>query len=109
MGLSALGLEKGDRLEPTAAMPNVSLLDKLSTFPFTVRFWRRYPDAVCYRRNPLMEPRLGLGLEQFAIDVMHCFFLGIVQSYIGEVFWSIVNANGFKLKSSENMDCGVHT
>ena len=97
VGLTALGLEKCDRLEPTAAMPNVALLDNLCTFPFAVLFWRRFPDAVCYRRNPLMEPRIGLGLEQFATDVMHCFFLGFVQSYIGEVFWSTVNANGFNL------------
>ena len=102
MALPALGLEKGDRLEPTEILPNVALLDKLASFPTTITFWRRFPGAVCYRRTPLLNPNLGLGLEAFAIDVMHCFFLGIVQVFVGEVFWLIVLTNGFDLKGGDS-------
>ena len=69
--LPSLGLLSGDRLEPTPTLPNVSDLDKVQAFPINDVFWRRFPTAIGYRRNPLLAPHLGLGLEAFAVDAMH--------------------------------------
>ena len=48
------GLSAGDRLEPSAGLPNVGGLEHLNSgFPVEVVFWRRSENTVALHRNPL--------------------------------------------------------
>ncbi len=51
-----MGLKKGDRLEPTAAMPDVFAIDTKGAddLPLLLCFWRTIDVPLCHHRNPLI-------------------------------------------------------
>ena len=51
----ALGLLKGDRLEPHAGCMDYAKFDWLTAFPARVLFWRRKRETLCRHRNPLFN------------------------------------------------------
>ena len=35
-------------------------------------------------------------MENFCVDTMHASNLGVMQTYVAEVFWAVILSNGFK-------------
>ena len=79
--LPDLGLDKGDRLEPSPAMPNIGAgFDMHDIFPVKLLFWRRKNETSSRHRNPLFEPETGINpYEVICIDGMHTNSEGTVQ------------------------------
>lgn len=89
--LATLGLKSGDRLLPTTNMPDVALLESMAT-PCTIHFWRiGISDRLLYP-SPLMWVE-GMSLRRYCIDLMHAWHLGVLQYFIGYVFWLLLRSN----------------
>ena len=50
---AALGLRKGDRLEPSELCADTGSIDSRRDFPFDVLFWTWDPNSMCRHRNPI--------------------------------------------------------
>ena len=80
VGDPPIQLMKGDRLEPTLAMRDVSKFEDL-TPPFDVTFWRCFGEDRVLHDTPLfLVP--GLGIDTHGPDTLHSWCLGPVISYI---------------------------
>ena len=103
-----LGLQKWDRLEPTPWMPDVALVDKFdfnepSNYPLRLIFWRRTLETFTRRRCPLFSSEINTSVEQnFAIDMLHAFYLGVVPKWIGLVLWEFIKADVFNTGMGED-------
>ena len=87
----ALGLKKGDRVEPTLQRLDAS--DFLNGEPpSSVLFWRRSEETLALRRNPLLSEELGTELSRVAaLDVMHTWCLGVFQHWLVHCLWSLAD------------------
>jgi len=90
----ALGLRKNDRLEPGPTLLDTWLFDALSVFPITVTFWRVRDRNRLNRNSPLWTIP-GFGIEYLAIDFLHCLDLGVLQKFVGVVFWLLLLSDAF--------------
>jgi hypothetical protein len=99
-GYPLLGLEAGDRLEPSPELPDVAGFDALDTFPVTVLFWRPASQTRVRRRNPLFSPGTYITLDCFGIDVLHTLHLGVIMSFISHTLWACVEHNVFEVRGS---------
>ena len=86
------GLMVDDRLEPTPWMPDVALFDGWTVFPLRLRFWRKTCETKILRRNPLMDQRLGIGVQIFAPDTLHALNLGVLGEYAVQALWRMIRA-----------------
>lgn len=90
-----LGLEKGDRLEPSPSHPDVLVENHNPTFPLELVFWRPSAEGLCKHRNPLFHPSTMIEPEAMCIDEMHTMHLGVFQVYILSVLWGLVVADAW--------------
>jgi hypothetical protein len=97
--LVALGLRKGDRLEPSAAVSDVGQFESLPT-PFRATFWRASSETLTRRRNPLFDAGTGLTSECLGIDVLHCLSLGVYQLFLMALFWDLIAFNAWDVKGA---------
>ena len=97
--VSALGLLKGDRLEPSPALEDVGKFELLGQGPFPVEviFWRVANQTITHHRNPLFAPGTGVTLLSISIDALHTLHLGVYQAYCLAVLWPIINNNAFRV------------
>ena len=56
----SLGLQAGDRLEPSHELPDVGAFGMLVLLPLVVTFWRASQETICKHRNPLVDSQLGI-------------------------------------------------
>lgn len=110
----ALGLLAGDRLEPTASMPDVALFDS-APVPFEAVFWRatRDPRGACLdtvvRRNPVFSAFLGISpMRTLAIDSLHTLYYGPVMRWTAAVLWRLLLGNpwGFVGNQDARLELG---
>ena len=94
-----LGLEKNDRLEPSHLLSDVGAFEEL-VFPTWVLFWRSSLTSWVKHRCPLLEPRLGLGIESFAIDTLHCLHLGVWLTIVRTLFWRLFSKDAWGVRGS---------
>jgi len=80
----ALGLLKGDRLEPTPRLRDVALFET-QTVPCTVTFWRQSEETSTKHRNPLFDRAIGIGVQTLKVDSLHCLALGVWQVALSAV------------------------
>ena len=71
-----LGLEAGDRLEPSDALPDVADFDNLAYFPVSATFWSMAKQTWATHRNPLFDARIGINIDILAVDILHTLSLG---------------------------------
>lgn len=90
---AALGLLRGDRLEPCHLHPNVSLEHLPRRYPMALIFWRPERESLAKHRNPLFEPNTGITPLDFCIDEMHTLHLGTFQIYIVTTLWAAIVAD----------------
>ena len=79
--LADLALDRHDRLEPSAAMPDVAMFDNMPT-PVAATFWNSSLDTLTRRRNPLFVSTTGLSIENLGIDSLHALSLGCYQVFV---------------------------
>ena len=91
--LDDLGLQAGDRLDPSPLLRNVDLFEGLVP-PFAILFWRGGPDDRVFHESPLMGIP-GVSLQLYGVDTLHCWALGCLQSYVGFVLTHIIKSNIF--------------
>ena len=88
-------LLKGDRVEPTLALPDVADIGMLAR-PCRVLFWRRSEETLCLRRSPLMDsPGDTLGItpsRTICVDTLHAYYLGPVLVACMRVMWVMIRA-----------------
>ena len=90
VSVPALGLDKGDRLDPTCSHSGITEV-AAETNPHNVMFWQRSKESLVLHRNPPLNPALGLDLPAVvALDLMHTFCLGIHQQFVSRARTSFV-------------------
>jgi hypothetical protein len=83
MVVDCLGLRKGDRVEPSLELPDVSKLDTVQC-PIKVTFWRSSEQAGVKHRNPLFSTLTGIQPDSaICIDWLHSCSLGIFKDFLG--------------------------
>jgi hypothetical protein len=85
----ALGLLKGDRLEPTPRLQDVAKFETQAV-PCTVTFWRKTEETSTKHRNPLFDRAIGIGVQTLKVDSLHCLALGVWQVVLSAVLAAIV-------------------
>ena len=90
--LEALGLLKGDRLEPCAQLANVAAFGEATT-PCELLFWRTSKDTAARRRCPLFSEETGVDVGSLGVDWMHSISLGVMQHLLAHLVWSLITAN----------------
>ena len=93
--LPSVGLQQGDRLEPDSTFQDVASFDNVESWPVRVTVWRRAVETRVKRRLPILQPDLGITLDTFCIDVLHCLYLGPVKDWCCAVLWAMVDYNVF--------------
>ena len=94
-----LGLLSGDRLEPSAQVPNVGLFEDLD-LPRTVCFWRVSEETLTKHRNPLFGSISGLSLQSLKVDTLHCLALGVWQSACSAILQAMVDEDLYCAKEA---------
>jgi hypothetical protein len=91
IGDDTIYLMKGDRLEPTLDMMDVSLFESM-TPPFTAVFWRNFQEDRVLHNSPLfLTP--GLGIDTHGPDTLHQWCLGPMCTYIPLAIWFLVGSS----------------
>ena len=91
--IPALGLIRGDRIEPSVALMNVDSFFALTEFPQEITMWRCSKETRCKHRNPLLDPVLGLGPDNILVDLLHCLFLGVLKEFASCLVWEMLMSN----------------
>ncbi len=92
--LPELGLQKGDRIEPSWEMQNTADAHKQPTeYPMAIQFWRRSEETRARHRNPLFDsperPAIGINILSLALDVLHTIHLGCAQYVVLASLWAL--------------------
>ena len=105
--LPALGLRRGDRLEPSSELRDTSKFESRS-LPFRCTFWRQHRDnrgrlsTFTLRRNPLFCKELGTSpTTTLHLDSLHTVYLGIFMFYVHAVIMAMWRANVFQCHGPE--------
>lgn len=102
-----LGLEAGDRLEPSANLPDVGDFDSLAHFPVELIFWRVSRSSLVAYKCLLWAPALGLTpVNTIALDMLHTFYLGPLLSWCRDAIWCLLMSG--KWGASEHTDFERH-
>ena len=91
--LPQLSLRKGDRLEPSAALPDVAQFEN-TPVPFDCTFWVAPEDARLTHGCPLFQVP-GVSWSTWAIDIMHSWHLGPLQQLISLTFHFCIGSGLF--------------
>ena len=100
--LPALNLERGDRLEPSNACPDIGAgFDGLAdgTFTITLVFWRRSAETSVRHRCPIMDVP-GCSVHSLMIDTLHCLFLGVVPRFLEASIWLCISNNVWQVDAT---------
>ena len=85
----ALGLKKRDRLEPWTGLQDIGdefdQLQPTAARPVRVCFWCRSEETATRHRSPLLDTGLHTSVNSLMIDILHTWFLGIHQRFLGWV------------------------
>ena len=109
--VECLGLCKGDRLEPTDALPNVAGLKAFTSFPVPVVFWRTSRETMSRHRNPMLAAELDSDpVDCLTVDTLHALFLGVVESFSSYVVWFVLLSGMFGTigTTDEQLTTAVH-
>ena len=101
-----LGLQAGDRLEPSDDMPDHSLFHTTPR-PFRATFWRRGAETSARHRNPVFSEETHLSPQELMGDWLHACSLGIFQAYLALLLHTLMARNVFRLPGSTKTDWWV--
>ena len=103
---TTLKLKSGDRLEPSAAMPDIFKVFVLDSknLPLVLKFWREKDPKIVMHRNPVICKELGIGYRTFSIDVLHCLHLGVYLAFITKVIHLLLIVDAFETRETRQED-----
>jgi hypothetical protein len=78
---------KGDRLEPSASVPDVAAVELCTDYPIELTFWRVANESMTRHRSPIFSRRSYILPEILCVDELHTMHLGCFQDYVLAVFW----------------------
>jgi hypothetical protein len=88
----------GDRLHPSRSLRDVGDFELRPVPPggFDCVFWRvnDYNTARLLHKSPLMDIP-GVGMETYAIDVLHTWHLGGISRYVATTLWFVLRSDAF--------------
>jgi hypothetical protein len=84
-------LSAGDRLIPSSSCPDTESFGSLRC-PVRVSFLRCGKESRIVNLSPLFDIP-GFSISRYAIDLMHGWHLGPLQSLVGEIFWLMIRTN----------------
>ena len=93
----ALGLRRGDRLEPSPALPDVSRFEELpADTGHAIVFWRPSEETLTRHRNPMFDADIGVTPNRsLTIDDLHCLYLGVFKIYAMTALWFLLTSGIF--------------
>ena len=94
----AVGLLRGDRVEPSVWLRDVSKFEYQQP-PFKVLFWRQSNQIFTHRRNPLFSPFTGISTLSLSLDTLHCLHLGVYQAFCLKVLWRLVLSDPWETRA----------
>ena len=105
----SLGLCKGDRLEPSKALPDVGGLHRLKVFPVPLVFWRCCRESIARHRNPMLEHPDADPVDCLTVDTLHALFLGAIKVLNCHVVWFLLLSGIFGVlgTADEQLDSAV--
>ena len=86
----SLGLQKGDRLEPSDQLPDVADFETQAT-PCVVVFWRSTNETTTRHRNPLFDAAIGITVQSLKVDSLHCLALGVWQVVLSAIIAAMID------------------
>jgi hypothetical protein len=88
----------GDRLHPSRLLRDVADFERQpsSAYPFRCLFWRLGDPktARLIHHSPLMDIP-GVGMESYAVDILHTWHLGGIPRYCGLALWAILRSDAY--------------
>ena len=84
-------LLKGDRLEPSRELPDISKFEVVP-LPLTATFWRMTKEDRVLHESPLLHLE-GYTMDLHAVDALHTWHLGPLSQYVCLVFWFILGSH----------------
>ena len=100
-------LTPGTRLEPTASLPDVGLLET-SPLPLCVTFWK--PNKVdshqvtdmMHHQCPLFAPMPAISPQaSLAVDTLHTLFFGPVMRLVSAIAWRVLAMNPWEFRGAK--------
>ena len=91
IAVPSVGLEAGDRLEPSDLVPDVGNFDQSA--PAAAIFWRVPARPNVHHRNPLFAEELGTGPQSLVVDNLHAGSFGVFKAACERFTWSCFAAN----------------
>ena len=103
--LKLRGLQKGDRLEPTAKLLDVYDYETMQ-IPFLVCFWRIPPvtELTVHHRHPLVSRQLGTSLWNFSNDTLHGLHLGVFPAWSTRALHLLFDCDIYETRASRLAD-----
>ena len=100
------GLEKGDKLVPSAELRNIHDLLTVS-HPRVLTFWRPKSATWMTGRNPLWNPATGVDPAAiFAIDWLHTLSLGVFGFYITLAIHMLLDVDNWSVRDGNEKSRG---
>lgn len=97
--IPALNLERGDRLEPSACLPNTARFDEMRPGEgerVRISFWRRSRETRVRHRCPLFGEPLGLSPHRcLGVDWQHAKSLGTFSYYVNGFVHALIESSDF--------------
>ena len=85
------GLAAGDRLEPSASIPDIGQAFDVQSTPLVATFWRTSRESLCRHRNPLFGKDLHiLPSVSLVVDTLHALYLGVMHVFLRVSIWALV-------------------
>ena len=101
------GLLADDRLEPSAALPDIGKFEELSSFPTRVTFWRMSRQSLVLHRCPLWDEQLGITpTRSLTIDSLHTWHLGVVAEFSKIAVWALLDSTEWTSTASTAQERG---
>lgn len=87
-----MNLQKDDRLEPSADLPDIACFETLDlSTPKRVIFWRTSRETLSRHRNPLFSVQLGITVwRSLTSDLLHTLYLGVFHSFCRMAVWALI-------------------
>eukprot|EP00974_Lingulodinium_polyedra_P024486 2369838-Lingulodinium_polyedra.AAC.1 len=92
-----LGLERGDRLEPSASLRDIGDFCERKDFPLRgIVFWRPVRESLCRHRCPLFDAAIGITPRRcLTKDSLHVLFLGVMHTLCKVTVWELLASRTF--------------
>lgn len=98
-------LRAGDRLEPSCTVPDTGAgFDEARLFPLEVTFWRVSLETRTKHRNPLYNHSIGITVALLLVDMLHCFYLGLLQGFSKDLLWELILCDSWDTQPGRNYE-----